>query len=208
MRVCVWHKVEGILEDFLDAWASVWQIKFECKCSGISWQSVIKTLLCLMICFVNVHEWRVVCNSGGHLQKSAYPLPGGFEQCRCTYMHTHFPMHMFFWVDEVCHAATSLMELHQKAKEFLQKTFSRAHPNLLRITWMPWNTFWIAQLKSCLTPTPGFHGEIWALLENDHSHISCFQQHGTETFPWIHLLSKTSLSYLEAWGEMNSGCFI
>lgn len=33
-----------------------------------------------MICFVNVDEQRVVCNSGGHLQKSVYPLSSGFEQ--------------------------------------------------------------------------------------------------------------------------------
>lgn len=134
--VCILYvcetKGDGIQEDFLDAWASVWQIKFECKCSCISWQSVIKTLLCLMICFVNVHEWRVVCYSGGHLQKSAYLLYGGFEQWRGTYASTHNFICACIWVDKVCNSATSLITPEREIHHFLQKTqtFSRAHPNL------------------------------------------------------------------------------
>ena len=46
-----------------------------------------------MICFVNVHEWRVVCNSGGHLQKSAYTLSAvalnRAEVHKCVYTLRH-----------------------------------------------------------------------------------------------------------------------
>lgn len=109
---------EDAQQDISGAWISARQIKFECKCSGISWQSVIKTLLCLMICFVNVVEQRVVCNSGGHLQKSVYPLAGGFEQQRCTYcMCVHNFVCDCLWVSKVCSIATFLiMERHLKAK--------------------------------------------------------------------------------------------
>lgn len=110
---CVGEKVGGIQDDFLDACASVWQIKFECKCSGISWQSVIKTLLCLMICFVNMwsRDWSTTRWGGcggreGVIFKSLPTLSTPPLNTRGA----HVPAHAFIWehrLDEKWHSAAS-----------------------------------------------------------------------------------------------------
>lgn len=142
MHVCA-EKGEGTREDFLDAWALVWQIKFECKCSSMSWQLVIKTLLCLMICFVNVHEERVVGNSGGDegsggSSKVCLLLLRWVLDAGCAHMWTH-------WADYICHTAMIFMRIWTILWVKNVAFSNTLHANVFTFLtwWQWWFTFFI-----------------------------------------------------------------
>lgn len=140
-----------------------------------------------MVCFVNVHPWRVACNSGKPCLRWLW------SQRRCV----HVCICACYRVDEIgstCCFNSFLLKKHLKLFIYfvfifffrLTKRFQGLHESLTI-------QFWIAPLN--LRPSQTFIFQVFMILCEISFIYVMLQQQGIEIVLWIRLLSEMSYTW-------------